>query len=125
MATTGVLWAAAGENLTPLPRPMVARMASLGLAVGRLPLKGSQQMLMDDTRQKTIKGERRLSDRKLPSDGNVNPHHIIFVDDNSRRLLLLLLRLLGQVGGGFALLGLLWLVLVRHQVILRQLGNCG
>ena len=121
MATTGVLGAAAGENLTPLPRPMAARMASLGLAVGGLPLKGSQQMLTDDTRQKTIKGERRLLDRKLPSDGNVNSHHIIFIDDNGRRLLLLLLCILGQVGGGLALLGLLWLIPFRRQVVLRQL----
>ena len=39
MATTGVLGAATGENLTQLPRPRAGRMANLGLAVGGLPLK--------------------------------------------------------------------------------------
>ena len=119
----GVLGAAAGENLIPLPRPIVARMANLGLAVGGLPLKERQQVLTDVARQKASKEEKGCRIWNLPSDRNINSHHIIIIGDNSRRLLLLLLRLLGEVGGGLALLGLLWLKPVRRQVIFRQLGK--
>ena len=50
METIGVLGAAAGENLTPLPLPRVGRKVNLGLAVGGLPLKENQQMLADNAK---------------------------------------------------------------------------
>ena len=50
MGITGVLGAAAGENLIPLPLPRAGRKANLGLAVGGLPLKENQQRLADSAK---------------------------------------------------------------------------
>ena len=119
----GVPGAAAGENLTPLPRPMGGRMVSLGLAVGGLPLKEKQSMLTDNAKRRKQDEETWLTGINLPAGGNVNSRHVFFIGDHGCRLLLLLLRLLRGVGGGLAFLGLLWLMPVRSQVFFRQLGK--